>query len=149
MFTRPSVIAAIKDAIEASPVTVVFDHFGGAQGAGGVEQPGFDALVSLVQSGKAYVKLSAPYRGSTAAPAYADMAPLAKALHAANPQRCLWGSDWPHVNTASGAQNPDTGLWPRLDVDGVAVLNQLAGWVPTIPQRRVVLVENPARLYGW
>jgi len=149
MFTRPTVIAAIKDLVEASPVTVVFDHFGGAQGAGGVEQPGFDALVSLVQSGKAYVKLSGAYRGSTQAPAYADMAPLAKALFAANPQRVLWGTDWPHPNTSPDAKNPETGTNPRLTIDDAALLNQLAGWVPTIPQRRVVLVENPARLYGW
>ena len=149
MFTRPSVIAALKDLIEASPVTVVFDHFGGAQGAGGVEQPGFDALVSLVQSGKAYVKLSGAYRGSTQAPTFPDMAPLAKALFAANPQRVLWGTDWPHANTNPDARNPDTGTSPRLEIDDITLLNQLAGWVPTIPQRRVVLVENPARLYGW
>jgi predicted TIM-barrel fold metal-dependent hydrolase len=149
MFTRPAVIAAIRDAVEASPVTVVFDHFGGAQAAGGVRQPGFDAVVALVQSGKAYVKLSAPYRGSTLAPAYTDMAPLARALVAANPQRLLWGSDWPHPNTSPDAVNAETGTWPRLSVDDVAVLNQLAVWLPAAPQRRVVLVENPARLYGW
>jgi predicted TIM-barrel fold metal-dependent hydrolase len=149
MFTRPVVIAAIRDAVEASPVTVVFDHFGGAQAAGGVQQSGFDALVALVQSGKAYVKLSAPYRGSTAAPAYADMAPLAKALIGANPQRILWGSDWPHPNTAADAVNTETGTWPRLPIDDVAVINQLQVWLPTIPQRRVVLVDNPAHLYGW
>ena len=149
MFTRPAVIAAIKDLIDASPVTVVFDHFGGAQAAGGVAQPGFDALVSLVQSGKAYVKLSGAYRGSTQAPAYEDMAPLAKALFAANPQRILWGSDWPHANTSPDARNPETGTSPRLPIDDVPLLNQLAVWVPTIPQRRAVLVENPARLYGW
>jgi len=149
MFTRPSVIAAIKDAVAESPVTVVFDHFGGAQAAGGVQQPGFDALVSLVQSGKAYVKLSAPYRGSTQGPTFPDMAPLAKALVAANPQRILWGSDWPHPDTSPDARNPDTGNSPRLKVDDVAVLNQLASWIPTAPQRRVVLVDNPARLYGW
>jgi len=149
MFTRPSVIAAIKDLVEASGVTVVFDHFGGAQAAAGVQQPGFDALVSLVQSGKAYVKVSGAYRGSTQGPAYADMAPLAKALVAANPQRILWGSDWPHPNTSPDARNPDTGTSPRLEIDDVALLNQLSAWVPTIPQRRVVLVENPARLYGW
>src|SRR4051794_958570 len=149
MFTRPSVIAAIKDAVEASPVTVVFDHFGGAQGPAGVQQPGFDALLSLVTSGKAYVKLSAPYRGSTQAPDYTDMAPLAKALFAANPQRILWGTDWPHPDTSSDARNPDTGNSPRLSIDDVAVLNQLAAWIPSIPQRRVVLVDNPARLYGF
>jgi predicted TIM-barrel fold metal-dependent hydrolase len=148
MFTRPTVIAAIKDAIEASPVTVVFDHFGGAQAAAGVAQPGFDALVSLVQSGKAYVKVSAPYRISTDA-AYADVAPMAKALIAANPQRILWGSDWPHVNTIADARNTETGISPRIAVDDVKVLNLLASWIPTAPQRHVVLVDNPARLYGW
>jgi predicted TIM-barrel fold metal-dependent hydrolase len=146
MFTRPSVIAAIRDVIEASPVTVVFDHFGGAQASGGVTQPGF---VALVASGKAYVKLSAPYRGSTDGPSYADMAPLAKALFAANPRRVLWGSDWPHPDTSPDSRNADTGTWPRLAVDDVTVLNQLAAWVPSMPQRRLVLVENPARLYGW
>lgn len=149
MFTRPPVIAAIKDAVAASPVTVVFDHFGGAQAAGGVTQPGFDALLALVQSGKAYVKLSAPYRGSTQAPGYPDMAPLAKALIAANPQRVLWGSDWPHPDTSAASKNLETGMSPRVRVDDVAVLNQLASWLPAAPRRRVMLVDNPARLYGW
>jgi len=149
MFTRPTVIDAIKDLVADSPVAVVFDHFGGAQGPAGVDQPGFAALVSLVQSGKAYVKLSGAYRGSTQAPTYPDMAPLAKALVAANPQRILWGSDWPHPNTSPDARNAETGTSPRIDVDDAALLNQLAGWIPTAPQRRVALVENPARLYGW
>src|SRR5215471_6552988 len=119
IFTRPSVIAAIKDLVDASPVPVVFDHFGGAQGAGGVAQPGFDALVSLVQSGKAYVKLSGAYRGSTQAPEFPDMAPLAKALVAANLQRILWGTDWPHANTNPDARNAETGTNPRLSIDDV------------------------------
>ena len=50
--------AAIRDLVEASPIPVVFDHFGGAQGKLGVAQPGFDALVKLVRSGQAYVKIS-------------------------------------------------------------------------------------------
>jgi predicted TIM-barrel fold metal-dependent hydrolase len=149
IFTRPSVIDAIKDLVAAAPVPVVFDHFGGAQAAAGVQQPGFDALVSLVQSGKAYVKVSAPYRGSTQPPDYPDMAPLAKALIAANPQRVLWGSDWPHPNSSPDSKDPVTGISPRIAVDDAAVLNQLATWIPTAPQRRVVLVDNPARLYGW
>jgi predicted TIM-barrel fold metal-dependent hydrolase len=77
------------------------------------------------------------------------MAPLAKALVAANPQRILWGTDWPHANTSPDARNAETGNWPRLEIDDAVLLNQLAGWIPTAPQRHVVLVENPARLYGW
>ncbi len=146
VFTRPSVIAAIADAVAAAPVPVVFDHFGGAQGALGVTQPGFDALLALMRTGKAYVKISAPYRGSTP-PDYADMAPLAKALIAANPQRILWGSDWPHPNTSPTAPRTEAGTAPRVPVDDVHVLNLLAGWAPDPALRRTILVDNPAALY--
>jgi predicted TIM-barrel fold metal-dependent hydrolase len=147
IFTRLSVIAAVSDAIARAPVPVVFDHFGGAQGALGVEQPGFDALLTLVRDGKAYVKISAPYRGSTRPPDYADMAPLAKALVAANPRRILWGSDWPHPNTSPSAPRTEAGTAPRVPVDDAHVLNLLGGWVPDAGLRRTILVHNPAELY--
>ena len=147
IFTRLSVIAAMADALASAPVPVVFDHFGGAQGAAGVEQPGFDALLTLVRSGRAYVKISAPYRGSTRPPDYPDMAPLAKALIAANPRRILWGSDWPHPNTSPAAPRTEAGTAPRVSVDDAHVLNLLAGWVPDPDLRRTILVDNPAALY--
>ena len=93
------VIAGLSDLVLTSPVPVVFDHFGGAKGAVGLQQSGFDKLLQLVGTGKAYVKISGAYRGSDSAPDYPDMAPLARALIAANPQRILWGSDWPHPDT--------------------------------------------------
>jgi predicted TIM-barrel fold metal-dependent hydrolase len=140
------VIAAIADAVAASPVPVVFDHFGGAQGSLGVDQPGFDALLTLVRTGKAHVKISAPYRGSTL-PDYADMTPLANALIAANPQRILWGSDWPHPNTSPAAPKTAAGTAPRVPVDDVHVLNLFSGWAPDAALRRTILVDNPAALY--
>ena len=82
------------------PLPVVFDHFGGAQAALGVHQPGFDDLVELVRSGKANVKISGVYRASTQ-PDYADVKPLAQALIAANADRIIWGSDWPHPHAGS------------------------------------------------
>ncbi|MEA2795413.1 MAG: hypothetical protein QOI87_2793, partial [Bradyrhizobium sp.] len=84
IFTSLAMISAIKDLVAASPVPVVFDHFGGAQAALGPEQPGFADLVELVRSGKAYVKISGAYRASKLGPDYPDAAPLAKALIAAN-----------------------------------------------------------------
>src|ERR1700733_2442900 len=84
MFTSLAMISAIKDLVVASPVPVVFDHFGGALGELGPTQPGFDDLLHLVQSGKAYVKISGAYRASKLAPDYPDAAPLARALIAAN-----------------------------------------------------------------
>jgi len=89
IYTNLAVIAAIKELVLASPVPVVFDHFGGAQGALGPSQPGFSDLLDLVRSGKAYVKISGAHRASTQAPDYPDAAPLAKELIAANADRIV------------------------------------------------------------
>jgi predicted TIM-barrel fold metal-dependent hydrolase len=147
MFTQLSVIAALQKEIAASPVPVVFDHFGGAQAAGGTSQAGFDVLLDLVRSGRAYVKVSAPYRGSTSTPDFADMAPLAKALIAANVNRILWGTDWPHPDTASG-KSP-TEISPLRQIDDGRVFNQFATWATTAAERKAILAENPRMLYGW
>jgi predicted TIM-barrel fold metal-dependent hydrolase len=148
VYTRLSVIEAIKDQVTAAPMPVVFDHFGGAQAALGVSQPGFDTLLNLVRSGKAYVKISAPYRSSTKPPDYADVVPLAKALIGANPQRILWGSDWPHP-ASPVAHRPVTEITPLWQVDDGRIFNQLPLWAPDEKVRKIILVENPAKLYGF
>jgi len=148
VYTRLSVIEGIKDQVMAAPMPVVFDHFGGAQAALGVTQPGFDTLLNLVRTGKAYVKISAPYRSSTKPPDYEDVAPLAKALIGANPQRILWGSDWPHP-ASPVAHRPVTEITPLWQVDDGRILNQLPLWAPDAGLRKIILVENPAKLYGF
>jgi predicted TIM-barrel fold metal-dependent hydrolase len=147
MYTGMAVIDAIRSQIAASPIPIVFDHFGGAQAVLGTAQPGFDALLALVKSGKAYVKISGAYRSSNARPDYADVAPLAKALIAANPQRILWGSDWPHPDSAIVAGRKATDIAPLLPIDDGRVLNQLPLWAPDAALRKTILVDNPARLY--
>jgi predicted TIM-barrel fold metal-dependent hydrolase len=147
LYTRLSVIEAIKDQVAAAPVPIVFDHFGGAQGSLGVRQAGFETLLNLVRSGKAYVKISAPYRSSMQAPDYPDVAPLAKALFAANVERILWGSDWPHPAQIPG--RPITEITPLYQIDDGRVFNQLPVWVPGASERKTILVENPARLFGY
>jgi len=144
MNTNLAMIAAIKDVVAASPVPVVFDHFGGAQAELGVKQPGFADLLELVRSGKAYVKISAAYRSSTKGPDYADVAPLAQALIAANAERILWGTDWPHPNGAGGSVDR---ISPFFDIDDGRLLNQLPVWAPDAAVRKKILVDNPARLY--
>jgi predicted TIM-barrel fold metal-dependent hydrolase len=147
IYTRLSVIEGLKDQIAAAPMPVVFDHFGGAQAAAGIGQPGFDTLLSLVRSGKAYVKISAPYRASTQ-PGYGDVAPLAKALIAANPKRILWGSDWPHPGTPIPGRSLME-LTPLFQIDDGLVLNLLPVWSPDAAVRKTILVDNPAELYGF
>jgi predicted TIM-barrel fold metal-dependent hydrolase len=149
IYTRLSVIESLKDQIAAAPMPVVFDHFGGAQAALGLEQPGFSTLLNLVRTGKAYVKISGAYRASTKAPDYADVAPFAKALIAANPQRILWGSDWPHPNSSQVPGHKFTDIAPLQQIDDGRLLNQLPVWTPEAAVRKTILVENPAKLYGF
>jgi predicted TIM-barrel fold metal-dependent hydrolase len=146
-YTRLSIIEALKDQLMQMPVPLVVDHFGGARGELGVSQPGFASLVELVKAGKAYVKISGAYRSSNAAPDFADVTPLAQALIAANPDRIVWGTDWPHPNTS--LKKPATEISEPVPIDDGLLLNQLAKWAPDAATRRKILVDNPARLYGF
>jgi len=149
MYTNLSVISAIKDLVGTSPVSVVFDHFGGVEAAKGLKQPGFADLLDLVRSGRAYVKISGAYRSSTEAPDYPDVAPFARALIAANPERIVWGSDWPHPNSNTPAGHKPADITPLFQIDDGRLLNQLALWEPDAGVRKKILVDNPARLYGF
>ena len=141
--TTLPVVAALKDTLAASPVTLVFDHYANANEELGVQQPGFADLVSLVKSGKAYVKISV-----TAGPRkdYGFFTPLAQMLIAANVDRILWGTNWPHPNSVDGSTTKVSPLW---QVDDGYVLNLLPTWAPDAAVRKKILVDNPARLYGF
>jgi predicted TIM-barrel fold metal-dependent hydrolase len=147
--TRLSIVEALEDKVLTAPVMVVFDHFAQADPLLGVDQAGFAALVRLLKSGRAYVKVSAAYRISARPPDYPDIVPLARALIVANPDRVLWGSDWPHPDAARRPGRSPTELRPPLPVDDGRVLNQLSVWAPDPAIRHKILVENPTRLYGF
>jgi predicted TIM-barrel fold metal-dependent hydrolase len=149
LFTSLAVASAIKDLVASAPVPVVFDHFGGAQAALGVDQPGFADLLELVKSGKAYVKISGAYRASKLAPDYPDAAPLARALIAANADRIVWGTDWPHPDSVTPPDRKITDVTPLFQIDDGRLFNQLPVWAPDDAIRRKILVDNPARLYGF
>ncbi|MGY3446733.1 MULTISPECIES: amidohydrolase family protein [unclassified Bradyrhizobium] len=149
LFTSLAMISAIKDLVATAPVPVVFDHFGGAEAALGTGQPGFDDLLALVRSGKAYVKISGAYRASKLAPDYADAAPLAQALIAANAERIVWGTDWPHPDSVTPPGRKVTEVTPLYQIDDGRLLNQLPVWAPDAAVRKTILVDNPARLYGF
>ena len=149
IFTNLAVIAGIMELVLGAPVPVVLDHFGGARAALGPAQPGFADLVELVRCGKAYVKISGAYRASREAPDYPDVAPLAKALIAANPERVVWGTDWPHTNSTTPPGREVTDVTPFLAIDDARLMNQLPLWAPDAATRKAILVDNPARLYGF
>ena len=149
VYTRLAVVEALQKDIAAAPLPVVIDHFGLAEAKLGTGQPGFGALVDLVRTGKAYVKISGAYRISSAGPDFADAAPLAKALIAANPQRIVWGTDWPHPTGGPLPGRSATDIAPLLQIDDGRLLNQLALWAPDAATRKTILVDNPERLYGF
>src|SRR5229473_1370471 len=149
LFTSLAMISAIKDLVATSPVPVVFDHFGGAQAALGPEQPGFSDLLELVKSGKAYVKISGAYRASKLGRDYADAAPLARALIAANSDRIVWGTDWPHPDSVTPPGRKVSDVTPLIQIDDGRLLNQLPVWAPDAAIRQKILVDNPAKLYGF
>lgn len=150
LYTNLTLLAALHEAVLALPVPLVVDHFGLADPAQGVTQAGFDVLLSLVRSGRGYVKLSAAHRLSRA-PDHADVAPLARALIEANPQRVLWGTDWPHTGGGSGrrAAPARDGIEPFQPVDDGRGLDRLNRWAADPLQLRRILVDNPARLFGF
>jgi predicted TIM-barrel fold metal-dependent hydrolase len=149
LFTSLAMISAIKELVAAAPMPIVFDHFGGAQAALGVEQPGFADLLELVKSGKAYVKISGAYRASKLGPDYPDATPLAQALIASNADRIVWGTDWPHPDSVTPPGKQITDVTPLFQIDDGRLLNQLPVWAPDAATRKKILVDNPTRLYGF
>lgn len=141
-----SVVADIAPSVGHLPIPLVFDHFGGAVAAEGVQQKGFQALLELVRAGNTYVKLSAPYDRSKRAD-YADVLPFARALVAARPDRMLWGTNWPHPDADSG--RPALELSPYQKIDNLKLVAALYQWCPDDGMRKAILVDNPAKLYGF
>ena len=143
IYTNLAILAALHEAILALPTTLVVDHFGRPLAARGIAQPAFEQLLALLRRGKVYVKISAPYRISQA-PHYPDAAPIARAMIDANPDRIVWGSDWPHPGAAK--RDPAV-IEPFRREDDGAALNRLAGWTRSRTELQKILVDNPARLY--
>ena len=101
LYTNLTVFASLERALDPVRVPVVLDHFVRATAAQGTSQPHFEHLLQRMREGRVWVKLSAPHRISRV-PDSADARVLAEALIEANPDRVLWGSDWPHSGAAPG-----------------------------------------------
>ncbi len=128
-------ILAMGDILAALPTEVVIDHCGGVQAALGTTHPQFQALLRLLDSGRAWVKLSS-YRASSTGFPWEDSGVNVTALAARAPERCIWGTDWPH---------------PQMDPvpEAGVMLDQFFARVPDAGVRQRILVDNPGRLYGF
>jgi 2-pyrone-4,6-dicarboxylate lactonase len=129
------VAATLREISREMPVIV--DHMLHIPAARGVNDPNFQALLKLVGEGHAHAKVSAPYRLSGQFPDYPDVRPFHEALLRANPERLLWGTDWPHPSMEAEVM-PDDGH----------LLDLFYHWTTSERTRRLILVETPKRLFG-
>ena len=119
------------------PVGVCIDHMSSIPPEQPLSHPAWVTLFRLLERGRCWVKLSAPYQLSRMpGPRYADYASQVAALVKAAPERLVWGTNWPH---------------PLVDdkPDDADLLDSLLEWVRDETARRAILVENPAKLYGF
>ncbi len=116
---------------------VVIDHMGNVDARLGPDQPSVQAMCRLLREGRIWIKRSAAYRVSTQYPDYPDARAIHEVLVQANPQRVLWGSDWPHTRIAKDMP------------EDRHLLDLFNEWTPDAALRQLILVDNPARLYGF
>jgi 2-pyrone-4,6-dicarboxylate lactonase len=130
----PDVADKLREIAAAMPV--VIDHMLSMPAARGIDDPSFQTLLRLVGEGHVHVKLSGAYRLSEKYPDYPDARPFHAALLAVNPERLVWGTDWPHPQI-DAAVMPDDGHLVDLFMD----------WTPNATQRQLIFVETPERLF--
>ena len=130
---RADQIVAAADLLQRLPGTVVFDHLGRLRS--GVNDPAFTIIRRMLDGGRTWVKLSGAYMLG-AGPDYAEASPIVRAYIQAAPERVVWGSDWPHPTEA---EKPDDAV----------LFDLLNDWAPDEATRQRILVDNPAKLYGF
>jgi predicted TIM-barrel fold metal-dependent hydrolase len=119
------------------PTAIVFDHMGKPPLPAGVNHASHKIIRSLLDAGRAWVKISGAYIVDAAgAPAYAAATPVAQDFVKAAPERAVWGSDWPHPG-------------PKIHPDDALLFDLLAEWAPDEKIRNRILVDNPVKLYGF
>jgi D-galactarolactone isomerase len=126
-----------EEMLKHLPCDLVVDHVGRFMGPVPTDHPAFKVLLGFLETGRCWVKLSAPYESSESGPPdWADITAEARALVKAAPERMLWASNWPHP----GQKNPP---------DEADLLDLLLDWVDDEAVRNRILTENPAELYGF
>lgn len=147
LFTPADMLPPLADTIAALGVDVVIDHFGLIKPQDHAGEPA-RALLALLDSGRVWIKLSAPYRIAAQIDDPA-VAPFARRIAEANPERVVWGTDWPHTPVHPGAQVTDDREMPYRDIDTTRLRDLMLDWITEPRRRDLFLVDNPARLYDF
>jgi 2-pyrone-4,6-dicarboxylate lactonase len=129
-------LVELEEVFKKLPVPFVIDHMGRVKAADGLEQPPFKTLLGFLKNENAWVKICGAERVSSKGPPFTDAVPFGRALVEAAPDRVLWGTDWPHPNV-------------KWMPDDAALVDLFPLMAPEPALQRKILVENPARLYGF
>lgn len=130
-------LVQIEDVLNRVPTEMVFDHLAHIPQPAGTNDPSFAIVSRLLQAGRAWVKLSGAYADSKIGPpTYADRTMIAQAFVSEAPERLVWGTDWPHPTE-------------KVKPDDALLLDLLSVWAPDDATRTKILVDNPAKLYGF
>jgi predicted TIM-barrel fold metal-dependent hydrolase len=136
MYTGPDVWRALTPIIEGLSINVVIDHMGKLPANAEPNSEDFRTILNLLDTGRCWIKLCG-YRNSLSGHPYGDVTTLARRLIEHAPERCVWGTDWPHTNQKN--YMPDDG----------ELLDLLLDWAPDETVRHRILVDNPTQLYGF
>ena len=129
-------LVELKPMLESLEVPFVIDHMARVTASGGLSQQPFRLLLDLMRNDLCWVKICGAERVSSLGPPFTDAVPFAQALVAAAPDRVLWGTDWPHPNAK----------WLPDDAE---LANLFPAMAPDRATQVKILVDNPARLYGF
>ncbi len=149
IYADMGLLPSLAETIAASAAPVILDHFAGARAERGPQQPGLAELLDLLATGKVWVKLSAQYRAS-ALPDRADLAPIARAMIDARPDRMVWASDWPHTGGGKDrALRGPLAVEPFREIDSADALRTLKSWCGDDDIFKRILADNAARLFDF
>jgi predicted TIM-barrel fold metal-dependent hydrolase len=133
----PQQVIDNADLLKRLPTQIVFDHMGKPTMPAGINHQSHKVIRSLIDAGRAWVKISGAYIVSDIGPpTYADATKVAQEFVRAVPDRAVWGSDWPHPG-------------PTVHPDDALLFDLLAEWAPDEKVRNRILVDNPKKLYGF
>jgi predicted TIM-barrel fold metal-dependent hydrolase len=137
-YPDPDSLLQVADRLLALNRVVVLDHFAHNNAMDGIDSPANRKLLHMLDTGRVWVKMSAPMRITPQALPYPAVAAVARALVRHAPERLVWGTDWPH-----------TLMWDKPMADDGDLVDLLADWMPDSPTLERILVTNPEALYGF
>ncbi len=148
LFTNLNVLSKLGSVFDNQDCDFVIDHFGLVNPHLGLNQPGLDEFIQRIKQGKIWIKLSAPHRISSN-PDHSDVTALAQALIAANSERMVWGSDWPHPGGHPDQRKTIEDIEPFSAINDGEALNRLHLWAKSSQTLEKILASNPAALYDF